>query len=208
MAIPFVDPLLDAVAWPGQGRRGHLLPGVASAIVAVMAGPRAGLWQLATWGAVPLGDRAKRLVKRPRPFPGRLNPRAGMPQDPSFPSTHALEYVVVFGFASWLLRQRNSTAAGPASIASLSAIALVGPSRVRTGDHRWSDVAGGYVLGALLVAGLISAAKRDPGLAPTGVADPGSRGIRPFVPAIGLVNPRTDGSRRRELAMPGDRGSR
>ena len=89
-----------------------------------------------------------------------------MPQDPSFPSTHALEYVAVFGFASWLLHRRGSVAAAPVIGLSAGAIALVGPSRVRTGDHRWSDVAGGYALGALVLAGLVALARRDAELAP------------------------------------------
>jgi membrane-associated phospholipid phosphatase len=156
-----IDPVLEAVAWPGQKPRGPVLPGVVAAGVALLAGPRVALWQLATYLALPVGAAAKRLIGRPRPFPGRLNPRAGMPQDPSFPSTHVSEYVTTFGFASWLLWRRRSPARVPVAIRSLAAVGLIGPSRVRTGDHRWSDVAGGYLLGAAAFTALIALASRD-----------------------------------------------
>jgi hypothetical protein len=86
MAVPILDPVLDAGAWPGQNPRGRLLPGAAAVAVTIAVGPRAGLWQLATWTAIPLGDQAKRLVNRPRPFPGRLNPRGGCPRTRASPA--------------------------------------------------------------------------------------------------------------------------
>jgi membrane-associated phospholipid phosphatase len=185
-----LDPLFAAVAWPGESPRGHILPPATAGIVALLAGPRNGLWQLAAWGISPLSNAIKRIVDRPRPFPGRFDPMGGLSQDPSFPSSHVSEYVVCFGFASWLLRRRGSPAAGPATATSLMLITLIGPSRVRSGDHRWSDVVGGYLLGAAYLATLIAFAKR--GRRP-GAVLPTSKGI---------VLPDEAIARRRALVSP------
>jgi membrane-associated phospholipid phosphatase len=160
------DALLTTVAWPGQPPRGRILPGLLAASVGLIAGPRAAVWQLAAWGVLPLGGAAKRIVNRPRPMPGRLNPMGGMSQDPSFPSTHVSEYVATLGLASWILWRRRSPVAVPIAVVAAGCIGLIGPSRVRTGDHRWSDVAGGYLLGTGYLATLVALARRDRKLAP------------------------------------------
>jgi membrane-associated phospholipid phosphatase len=68
--------------------------------------------------------------------------------------------------------------------ASAVLIGLIGPSRVRTGDHRWSDVLGGYALGASFLAALVWAARRDRELRP----EPEWRGTGGFEPiAAGRV---------------------
>jgi membrane-associated phospholipid phosphatase len=165
-AVKPADAVLRAAAWPGESPQGHFLPVVVAAFVGVVAGPRAGLWQLAAWAITPFDDVVKRIVNRPRPFPGRFNPVGGMSQDPSFPSSHVSAYVVTFGFASWILHRRRSPATVPASILGLGLVGLIGPSRVHTGDHRWSDVAGGYLLGAACLGALIALARRDRRLEP------------------------------------------
>ncbi|MCA1587897.1 MAG: phosphatase PAP2 family protein [Chloroflexi bacterium] len=81
-----------------------------------------------------------------------------------FPSTHVANYVATMGFASWLLWQKRPGLAVLATAAAFGMIALIGPSRVRTGKHRWSDVAGGYALGAAYLGTLILLARRDPGI--------------------------------------------
>jgi membrane-associated phospholipid phosphatase len=159
------DAVLNAVAWPGEAPRSRILPAAVAGLVGVAVGPRAALWELAAAGVAPLAELVKRAVGRPRPMPGRFNPLGGMSQAPSFPSSHASDYVAVFGFASWLLWRRGSQVAGQATLLALGFIGLVGPSRVRTGDHRWSDVVGGYALGGAYLAALIAAARRDRQLA-------------------------------------------
>lgn len=63
--------------------------------------------------------------------------------------------------ASWILWRRRSGMALPASALAIALVGLIGPSRVRTGDHRRSDVAAGYATGAAYLAALIILAKRD-----------------------------------------------
>jgi len=157
----------DVVAWPGEPPQGRYLPAAVSLVVAMAAGPRAAVWTLGSWGIVPIGHGLKRVVDRPRPFPGRLDPRGGMSQSPSFPSTHVSKYVAVFEFASWLLWRRRSVLAVPAAVGSVALIALIGPSRITTGDHRSGDVVAGYVLGAAYLAVLVAIASHDRGLGRT-----------------------------------------
>ena len=122
----------DVVAWPGEPPQGRYLPAAVGLLVAIAAGPRAAIWTLGSWGVVPIGHGIKRAVDRPRPFPGRLDPRGGMSQSPSFPSTHVSKYVAVFGFASWLLWRHRSVLVVPAAVASVALIGLIGPSRITT----------------------------------------------------------------------------
>ncbi len=161
-----LDSLYEAVAWPGESPQARLVPLAVAGVVAVGAGPKAGLVQSLAWGVTPLGAAVKRVANRPRPFPGRLDPRGGMSQSPSFPSTHVASYLAIFGFGTWLLWQRRSALALPATLVALPLILLVGPSRVRTGDHRWSDVVGGYLLGGAYLAGLVALASRTSRIRP------------------------------------------
>jgi len=199
---PTPDDLLAAVAWPGEKPRGRFLPAVVAAAVGLAAGPRAGLWQLGAWGVSPIDTGLKRLVNRPRPMPGRLNPRGGMPQGPSFPSSHVSDYVATLGFASWILWRRRSPLAVPVAVTSVGLIGLIGPSRVRTGDHRWSDVAAGYVLGAAYLAILVRLARRDRRLRATRSHDPLATQPLTPAPAVGSVPTREPARLPRRVAQP------
>jgi membrane-associated phospholipid phosphatase len=171
-------PLMRAAAWPGQSPRGQLMPAVVAIAVALIAGPRAGLWQALAWGVTPLGEAVKRLVHRPRPLVGRLNALRGLDHGASIPSTHVSNYVATLGFAAWVLARTGSAAAVPFGALGLMLVGLIGPSRVRTGDHRWSDVLGGYAFGAAYLALLIGVARRDRSLGARsgGGERPGDRG--------------------------------
>jgi membrane-associated phospholipid phosphatase len=164
---------------------------VVAGATALVADARAGRWQLAAWGVSAVGEGAKRLFHRPRPLLGRFNPLGGTARGPSFPSTHVSNYTATFGFASWILWRKRSPIALPASAIALSLVGLIGPSRVLTGDHRWSDVAGGYALGLLYLAALIAFAKRDrllarPAMMPPDAAEADAANpIRPLPPIGG-----------------------
>jgi membrane-associated phospholipid phosphatase len=169
--------ILTGAAWPGESPQVWFLPGVLAGAVGTIAGPRAGLWQLAAGGVLPIGELLKRMVRRPRPVLGRLNSAGGRSAGPSFPSTHASNYAATFGFATWILWRKRRRAALPVGIVALALVGLAGPSRVRTGDHRWSDVAAGYALGVAYLATLIGVARRDQSImagrnAAVGIAPP------------------------------------
>ena len=98
----------------------------------------------------------KSLVERPRPTEDLVSVWRGH-EGFSFPSGHAFNIVVVFGLlfylAPFLLPWR--WAVHLVRISSLSMIALVGTSRVYLGAHWPSDVLGGFLFGAIVLALLI-----------------------------------------------------
>jgi membrane-associated phospholipid phosphatase len=139
------DTLFEAVSWPGQPPQNRFVSLALIAIVRALVGQRAALWQLGALGIIPAGEAVKRIVNRPRPAPARFNVLAQTSHGPSFPSTHVSTYTVQFGLAGWLLSRRLGRVA---ALPAIALIALIGPARVRSGEHRPSDVAAGYVLGA------------------------------------------------------------
>lgn len=106
-------------------------------------------------GSIALYDVIKPLVGRPRPAVGQLIATA---TGYSFPSGHATQSVAVLGAlaflgSSWLNRWEARVAVWAAAAI---VVLLVGFSRVYLGVHWASDVVGGYALGALWLAALIT----------------------------------------------------
>lgn len=153
-----VAAIMEAVAWPGEWLRGWLLPGLVTLGVTLSAGPRAGLWQLVASLITPVATATKHLINRPRPPLGFISRVVGRSRGPSFPSSHVATYVGTLGFAVWAVRHDRSRGAILGRLVGLALIALIGPSRVHTGNHRWSDVLGGYALGAVWLAAVVRGA--------------------------------------------------
>jgi len=90
----------------------------------------------------------KMVVQQPRPtnIPGY-----------SFPSGHATFYVVLFGFLAYIIHQntKNSILRNGVIAALLVLIVLGGISRVYLGMHWPHDVIAGYVLGCVVLYGMI-----------------------------------------------------
>ncbi|MGX9885610.1 phosphatase PAP2 family protein [Streptomyces sp. NPDC002276] len=110
------------------------------------------LWLAATCALGTLLQQAlKALVGRPRPvWPDPVDSA----HYAAFPSGHAMTATVVCGLLLWLLHRSG---AGPAVWRTAMALAVscvvgVGLTRVWLGVHWPSDVLGGWVLGALVVA--------------------------------------------------------
>ncbi|MFF7090941.1 phosphatase PAP2 family protein [Streptomyces rubradiris] len=114
-------------------------------------------WWTALWlaGAVALAALVQQSVKA---AVGRPRPAWPDPVDSAhyaaFPSGHALTATVVCGLLLWLLRRRSAGRAlwRTAVAAAVVSVAGVGVTRVWLGVHWASDVLGGWLLGALLVA--------------------------------------------------------
>ncbi|MEV0978858.1 phosphatase PAP2 family protein [Streptomyces sp. NPDC049915] len=128
------------------------------------------LWRRAAWWtavwlvtvtalATVVQQALKAAVDRPRPV--WLDP-VDSAHYAAFPSGHALTATVVCGLLVWLVRVYG---AGPAlrrtalGVAVVS-VAGVGVTRVWLGVHWPSDVLGGWLLGAMLVAGAVAAHQR------------------------------------------------
>lgn len=110
------------------------------------------LWLAATCALAGLAQQVvKAAVGRPRPvWPDPVDSA----HYAAFPSGHALTATVVCGLLLWLLHR-----AGPGRVlwrtavtAALVSVAGVGVTRVWLGVHWPSDVLGGWLFGALLVA--------------------------------------------------------
>ncbi|GAA2218488.1 phosphatase PAP2 family protein [Streptomyces nogalater] len=118
---------------------------------------RRAAWWTALWLAVAVALAAivqqsvKAAVGRPRPvWPDPVDSA----HYAAFPSGHALTATVVCGLLLWLLRRRGAGRAlwRTAVAAAVVSVAGVGVTRVWLGVHWASDVLGGWLFGALLVA--------------------------------------------------------
>ena len=148
--IPLLDNLLIAVSEPGFAPWSYLVPAVL--VVAWLVARRVAealflvLATLGTAGA----DVVKALIHRTRPTDALVHVVHNTNLDgSSFPSSHVVEYTLVFGFCFYLLATLLKPGAGRTIGLALCAamIILVGPSRIAMGQHWASDVLGGYALG-------------------------------------------------------------
>jgi membrane-associated phospholipid phosphatase len=100
----------------------------------------------------------KEVVHRPRPSEALVHMNNHL-TDPSFPSGHALNSMLLYGFLFYLamVYLRNIWLRLAVQAACLWLIIGNGLQRVYSGEHWTSDVLGGYLLGAIGVALLIAA---------------------------------------------------
>jgi undecaprenyl-diphosphatase len=116
-------------------------------VVGVAVLPVRRYWLLAGWLAALVGgdevDRLiKELVRRPRP------PFQAVVGSWSFPSSHALDALVGFGFLGYIVWLMLPQRTGRVAVVAVVAILVVGFSRLYLGAHYVSDVLGGYAAGA------------------------------------------------------------
>ncbi|MEV6054356.1 phosphatase PAP2 family protein [Streptomyces sp. NPDC052107] len=128
-----------------------------SAAAAVWLVWRHAAWWTALWLAVTVGLAAvvqqsvKSSVDRPRPMWPDPVDSAGYA---AFPSGHAMTATVVCGLLLWLLHRFGADRVGwrTAVAAAVVSVVGVGVTRVWLGVHWPSDVLGGWLFGALVVA--------------------------------------------------------
>ncbi len=142
---------LSAIGFP------PLVDFIAAGIVAALAlaGRR---WHaigatIAAVGIAALNFIVKALVNRPRPSPDLVHVEHAI-RSTSFPAGHVMTFAAFFGFLAWLAWTRLAPSWRRFAIvaALVSAIGLIGVSRIAAGEHWPSDVLGGYLLGALWLA--------------------------------------------------------
>lgn len=104
-------------------------------------------------GSIILSNVVKVLVARRRP---RIGPLVATATGYGFPSAHATQAAAVWGALTVLAVQpRTSRRARRGVMAAAALVLLIGSSRVYLGVHWASDVLGGWILGALWLAGLV-----------------------------------------------------
>jgi membrane-associated phospholipid phosphatase len=139
---------------PGEPR-GAVLSGVIVAVVLIALHLRleAAIAFVATLLAMGAGDLLKLLVNRPRPTPGLVRVAQHI-NERSFPSGHAIQYTVLCGFLCYvvLVRWPNSALRNVGLVLLALPVPLVGLSRVYLGEHWATDVLGGYLVGAIVLA--------------------------------------------------------
>jgi membrane-associated phospholipid phosphatase len=154
-----IDALSTAVTWPGYAPQNRILPPIVAMVVGLARGPRMAAFQFAAWGVQPVGLLLKRIARRPRPLRAMLPLDGHRASGSSFPSTHVAMYSAYYGFTAWVLARRGGGSRLAATV-PLTLIAVIGPSRIREGKHRPSDVVAGYALGATYLALLIALTRR------------------------------------------------
>ncbi|NEB92103.1 phosphatase PAP2 family protein [Streptomyces bauhiniae] len=113
------------------------------------------LWLLVTCAVAAVVQQAvKAGVARPRPvWPDPVDSA----RFAAFPSGHAMTATVVWGLLLWLIREhgvRGPRWYGAVALAVVSVLG-VGLTRVWLGVHWFSDVLGGWLFGASVVAGAV-----------------------------------------------------
>jgi undecaprenyl-diphosphatase len=103
-----------------------------------------------------LGPIMKAIVDRPRPTADLVDVAVSL-NSPSYPSGHVLSAVLLFGFLVYCIERTVPGMALRRALQAvcLSLIALMGYARVEVGAHWPTDVLGGWLIGALIVAGLV-----------------------------------------------------
>jgi undecaprenyl-diphosphatase len=159
---PVLMRLMHFVSWFGFRPQSLLLPGTAVGGLWLLGFRRDARYLGSAWAASLLSWTTKRFVQRPRPGGDGIQVAAADLRDSSFPSGHALHYVVFWGFFAYLcfarMRQRSARWFSTGAIGAI--VSLVGPSRVYLGHHWLTDVLGSYSLGTGYLATLIGLHRR------------------------------------------------
>lgn len=154
---PFLGGLMRLISWPGFSPQSMIIA-VLIALLLYMYGLR---WEsvISLLGALLSGVTnvlVKDLIRRPRPSGDVVNVFEVLTSY-SFPSGHVMFYTILFGFLLYLtytLLKRSLLRSMLLGVFG-SLILLVGISRIYLGQHWASDVLGAYLLGSIILAGII-----------------------------------------------------
>ena len=152
--VPGFDLLLRGVGWPGYPPQLYVGLVLIFLVLFFFVSRWAAMAHLfATVGIGAVGLLIKMLVDRPRPSATLIhvaNPNLDGGKY-SFTAGHVESYVAVLGFL-WFLAyfsQGRSLRRTSALMIFGVMIALIGLARIYSGEHWFSDVAGGYLLGSI-----------------------------------------------------------
>lgn len=154
---PIFDGLMRLISWPGFSPNSLIIT-LLIALVLYLYGLH---WEAVTALLASLlsgltNQLVKILIQRPRPSGDSVDVFAVL-DSYSFPSGHVMFYTILFGFLWYLAYTlvKTSLLRGLLLVLLGSLILGVGASRIYLGQHWASDVLGAYLLGGLILAGII-----------------------------------------------------
>lgn len=148
--------LATAVSLLGAGRTHAVLIGLAALALLWRADWRSAMWWIVAGAGTVQWHRVLKATF------GRERPAIDNPpthESWSFPSGHAMDSLVVYGFAAWWVathypRYRVWSTCGVAVL-----VGAIGASRVYAGHHHLTDVVGGYCAGFVWLLVCLAAAE-------------------------------------------------
>jgi membrane-associated phospholipid phosphatase len=154
---PFFEGLMRLISWPGFLPQSIII----TLLIAFMLYMYGLHWESVTslLAAILSGvtnELVKDVIQRPRPAVDLVDVFAVL-KSYSFPSGHVMFYVSLFGFVWYLAYTLLKRSLKRSLLLGFvgSFILLVGVSRIYLGQHWASDVLGAYLLGGLILAGII-----------------------------------------------------
>jgi undecaprenyl-diphosphatase len=153
----YITAFMRLISWPG-----FLPQSIFIILMIAMLLYRYGLyWEavtsiLASLFSGVINQLTKVLIARPRP-PIHIVDVFQVLESYSFPSGHVMFYMILFGFVWYLTYTLLKPSAQRSLLLGVFGIfiLLVGVSRIYLGQHWASDVLGAYLLGSLILAGII-----------------------------------------------------
>ena len=153
ISFPWFHSLMVAVSWPGFPPQVYIFVVVVSIGFYASHQKRQAVFLLASAVGIALVSQGvKLLVDRPRPSAALVH--VLIPDlnggHWSFPAGHVESFVVIFGFIAYVAYAgwRHNLWRAAVMAVSLVMIALIGVSRIDSGEHWLSDAVGGYLLGS------------------------------------------------------------
>lgn len=148
---PFLDSLMKAVSWFGNSPGSTITVLSGTMLFSIFKMRREALFVLLTSVSALVSTLVKILVNRPRPTEPVVHviQKAGFQ---SFPSGHTTFYIVYFGFLLILMYHLKTIPNAVRVVIASACILLILAipySRIYLGDHWFTDVLGGFLLGML-----------------------------------------------------------
>lgn len=154
---PFLDGVMEFISWWASIPGGSMVILSMSLLFALRKRYVEIYFLFATLAVVPIVSVIKQLFGRARPTADLVRVARQFNHE-SFPSGHVVFYTVLFGFITYLM-YRHWTLPNwlryPIGTFCLFLISTVGISRMYLGAHWFTDVTAGFVLGLLLLIGLV-----------------------------------------------------
>ncbi len=154
---PWAGSILAWISWIGFPPQSVIMT-VVIVIVVYLLGLR---WEavtvmLAAAASIAINTLVKLAIRRPRPSANMVEVVQVL-NSYSFPSGHTMFYTAFFGFLAFLTftLMKNYWLRAALLTLFIGLVVLIGPSRIYLGEHWGSDVLAAYVLGFLILAGVI-----------------------------------------------------